>query len=694
MTTIQHVFKRGSVYWWRRRLPIGTERHDWVRLELSLDTKELERARRIAPEVTLASHRLQPDLKTKMIPADVARQILIQVAREKSDWLDAVKSRSAGSAESNRRSETASGWAYRLLAAQGREAVIGPTEECDLRNAGLDDELIEMTRSALKFYQENNFARVGKKYLEGLLAQYGLMPSTSDLVYAESLYLRGHAAALLNTQRRWSGVREDDVAIIQEAFSGAPAANAPAPFVLPLRPPSTKEDRPGFLNNKCWRHVSETTLPVSSAPKAGSNDVLDEQDDLEADEECVVAIESAAELVLHQKPTPERASGPGLVEIVTQAASERIATKEWRKGQDRQHISIAKLFVRFIGHDQPERMRQADIARFKSLLFQLPKDHGKSPKDHQLPISALVARAKELPPEKVGLSPATLNRYMTQMGNIVDICKHAGYPFGNFEGVMGLRARRKGDVRNERGKFRTDELGTLLELPVWNGCASPEERLIAGEHVFHDATYWVPLLSIYNGGRREENCGLLLDEIEVEGDHPCFRFENNRLRLLKTPQSKRRVPIHPELIRLGFLEYVEALRAAEHKLLFPDLPTPGGSTPMGDVFDDSWQKMRAAALPNAKDEGKVLHSLRHWCNNEMKQRGIRSEIRKDILGHTNGDMNEGRYTDPALLQVMADAMSVLPLPTAELSPHPIELIPQVIEHKPRPSRKKRQTAAA
>ncbi|MDH4442659.1 MAG: site-specific integrase [Rhizobium sp.] len=250
-------------------------------------------------------------------------------------------------------------------------------------------------------------------------------------------------------------------------------------------------------------------------------------------------------------------------------------------------------------------------------------------------------------------------------------------------------------MRNERGKFLTDELTTLFALPVCRGCASLKERLTAGEQIFHDATYWVPLLSIYNGGRREENCGLLLDEIEGEGDHPCFRFENNRLRLLKTPQSKRRVPIHPELIRLGFLKYVEALRAADHQLLFPELPTPGGATPMGDVFDDSWQKMRAAALPNAKDEGKVLHSLRHWCNNEMKQRGIRSETRKDILGHTNGDMNEGRYTDPAQLQVMADAMSVLPLPTVELLPQPINLIPQVIEHKPRPSRKKkRQTAAA
>ncbi|WP_159947145.1 hypothetical protein [Rhizobium sp. 18065] len=241
MTAVQHVFKRGSVYWWRRRLPVGTGRHDWVRLEVSLETKELDRARRIAPEVTLASHRLQSDLKTKMIPADVARQILIQVAREKSDWLDAVKSGSARNAESNRRSETAAGWAYRLLAAQGRDAVVGPTEERDLRNAGLDDDLIKMTKSVLKFYQENNFARVGKKYLEGLLEQYGIRPSPLDLGYAESLYLRGHAAALLNTQRRWSGVREDDLAIIQEAFATAPVASAPAPSPHTPRPVRVQE---------------------------------------------------------------------------------------------------------------------------------------------------------------------------------------------------------------------------------------------------------------------------------------------------------------------------------------------------------------------------------------------------------------------------------------------------------------------
>ncbi|WP_436098495.1 DUF6538 domain-containing protein [Pararhizobium sp. LjRoot238] len=55
MAAIQHVFKRGSVYWWRRRLPNGTSSCALIRIELSLNTKNMEPAKLIASEVTLAS---------------------------------------------------------------------------------------------------------------------------------------------------------------------------------------------------------------------------------------------------------------------------------------------------------------------------------------------------------------------------------------------------------------------------------------------------------------------------------------------------------------------------------------------------------------------------------------------------------------------------------------------------------------
>lgn len=689
MTAVQHVFKRGSVYRWRRRLPIGTGRHDWVRLELSLDTKELERARRIAPEVTLASHRLQPDLKNKMIPTDIARQILIKVARETSDWLDAIKSGSSRDPESNRRSETASGWAYRLLAAQGREAVVGPVEEQDLRDAGLDDELIGQIRSTLKFYQENNFARVGKTYLEGLLKQYGIPPSSLDLGYAEALYLRGHAAALLNKQRRWSGIREDDLAMVQDALktSSAPPPGSPEPVrqrsMLSLSP------------RQPWQPPGNApSMPIASPraePEPNTTNLAIPDDDGEPDIEVDDDIEFADADDPAGEPDPKIEQTPGLVEIVRQAAGEKVILKDWRENMAKQHVNIAKLFVRFIGHDQPQMVRQVDISRFRSLLYKLPKNHGKSPKDHKMSIADLVARAEGLPPDKVGMSMSTINRYMTQVNNIADICKHAGYPFHDYEGVSGLRARKKSDPRGERGKFDFAELKAIFSLPVWAGSVDEERRFEPGESVFHDAAYWVPLLSIYNGARREENCGLLLSEIEDEDELPCFRFEINGLRLLKNLQSKRRVPIHPELIRLGFLDYVQTMRRMGHDLLFPELRAANGGTALGDVFDVSWQKIRAAALPNAKEERKVLHSMRHWCNNEMKQSLIFAEIRRDIMGHTTGDVNEGRYSDPERLKVMADAMAVLPLPSADLSPHPIRLIKQVVSHTPRASRTRKRT---
>jgi integrase len=683
MTAIQHVFKRGSVYWWRRRLPNGAGACDWVRLEVSLCTKELELARKIAPGVTLASHRLQPALKSKMISADDARRILIQTAREHSEYLDSIMPVywADRDAETGRRSETCTGWAMRLYAAQGERAVVGSIEERELRAAGLDDGMIEQVRNTLLFYKTSDFGRPGRHKLENILKQHGISLHDVHFKQAEALYMRGMAAALLNTERRWSGVRGDDLAVVQAALA---APSGPEPRIVEAGSQSVPAwiPREAPVSAAMITMVSGYETPISQPDLIErSHGSPEEQDDLD--------LEGEQEAAEHQtEPTP------GLVAIVAQAAMEKIKIGEWRDGMDRQHIGVAKLFVRFVGHDQPSRMRQTDISRFRTLLFQLPKNHGKSPKDHTLPIAALVARAKDLPPEEVGLSSATLNRYMTQLNNIVNICKHTGYPFSDYQGVSGLRARKKGNVRNERGRFTTNELKLLFKLSIWNGSQGMEKRLDVGDAVFHDATYWLPLMSIYNAARREENCGLLLSEIDDEGEVPCFQFEDNLVRRLKNDQSKRRVPIHPELIRLGFLDYVGALRAAGHTLLFPELRSACADTPMGDVFDDRWQKMREAALPNAKEEGKVLHSLRHWCNNEMKQAGIHAEIRRDILGHSNGDVNEGRYTDSARLLVMSAALTVLPLPTADLLPHPVRLLDQVVTHTWRRRRASRRTVAA
>ncbi|KWV49712.1 hypothetical protein AS026_10390 [Rhizobium altiplani] len=286
---------------------------------------------------------------------------------------------------------------------------------------------------------------------------HNIAPAETHILQAEQLCLRGMSAALLNTERRWSGVRPDDIALLNAALAGDTAATAVS-HVASSQSVSQRTSAAPY-GSRTVPSSSQPIAPLEKVPAsvrtiAVAAPPVETEDGFDLDDEDEDEDEDEAELELQD-------SDKGLVEIVQLAAEERVATKEWRHKMIKQHVSIAELLVRFVGHDQPARLRQRNISEFRSMLFRLPKNHGKSPNDHIMPLSELLARATTLPPEEVGLSPATINRYMTQMGNIVDICKHAGFPFGNFEGVSGLRTKRKGDVRNERGRFSTEELQTI-----------------------------------------------------------------------------------------------------------------------------------------------------------------------------------------------------------------------------------------
>jgi hypothetical protein len=78
----------------------------------------------------------------------------------------------------------------------------------------------------------------------------------------------------------------------------------------------------------------------------------------------------------------------------------------------------------------------------------------------------------------------------------------------------------------------------------------------------------------------------MVDDIifDREGCKPYIHIAANAQRRIKNPQSKRNIPIHPELIRLGFLDYVRKIKALGYKLLFPDLYFPSSRSPLGNRF--------------------------------------------------------------------------------------------------------------
>ena len=107
---------------------------------------------------------------------------------------------------------------------------------------------------------------------------------------------------------------------------------------------------------------------------------------------------------------------------------------------------------------------------------------------------------------------------------------------------------------------------------------------------------------------------------------------------VKNKSSRRRVPIHAELVRLGLLEFVETRRnMGERVPLFPDLRADRSG-----VMTGNWSKWwgRYARSIGIIDRRKVFHSFRHAFKTECRVAGIGKEFHDAITGHTSGDVGD------------------------------------------------------
>jgi hypothetical protein len=216
-----------------------------VPTEISLNTKELHEAKKIAADVTQASERLLPLLRDKMISAEDAKKILVKVALRHSAKLDAVAANEiayGADVESSRKADIATGWAYRLFAAHGINAAIGEQEVREMRSAGIDDTAIIQAQQTIDALRRGGAFPPAKGKILDLIEEFGISPTDGNYQQAQQLYVRGMATALLDTRRRWSGIRFDDDALLQQALldqaSAPPAVPAPPlSLSVPASPP-------------------------------------------------------------------------------------------------------------------------------------------------------------------------------------------------------------------------------------------------------------------------------------------------------------------------------------------------------------------------------------------------------------------------------------------------------------------------
>lgn len=262
-------------------------------------------------------------------------------------------------------------------------------------------------------------------------------------------------------------------------------------------------------------------------------------------------------------------------------------------------------------------------------------------------IEANARREKPYP----SLSPSTIkNGYLAVLTQLFRFAKvrMRVIPEDPTDGVVIDGANR---TNGTRGPFMLEELQRLFRLPVIAGCKSPTRPNVTGEHRLDDHRVWTPLIMLFSGARPSEIAQLAVSDVKLDAPHPYIsilteydpndRSDRDFVVTEKTENARRDVPIHPELIRLGFDGYVQAIRSQGHRRLFPHWKLAEDERKL--YSQASWiRQLNERLIPSitTRHPKPTLYSLRHTFKTQMVECDIPLQIQNQILGHAKIGMDK------------------------------------------------------
>jgi len=140
---------------------------------------------------------------------------------------------------------------------------------------------------------------------------------------------------------------------------------------------------------------------------------------------------------------------------------------------------------------------------------------------------------------------------------------------------------------------------------------------------------------------------------------PFIHIRGGDGRSVKTYSATRKVPLHPELERLGFLSYVK--RQHGKPRLFMDL-SAGPHGKLSHAYSKWWGRFTDGL--GITDPRKTFHSFRHGMADALR-RGVELEIREILLGHSSGRVSAA-YGSGYSLRALAEAVAKVEYPGVKL----------------------------
>lgn len=626
-----NIYQRGTVKWWRRSVTYRSLDLAPIMVRISLRTSSpgeaKARAAFLETEFGTVEAVIEKTLKTVMTQDDL-KAVYHTAFKAALDRYILKQASMPMFADTHAASNLVYARYFTLLT----ECLEPPEADENLRRQLQDKGMSEQDAEALflTVAQHGRSPAIGFNYISDYLRQSGVKPTDENL--------RNVGRAVASAYR--------NACLEASAAMGRPIAKG---LVWPI--PSGLEHMLGIKNSEASQPGNEaTSTALSESSGAGATPQLTSE-------------------VKEHHGIDVRIS-----ELAAAAIKHKTASGEWREDRDRDVNAAVALFIAANGDLMCSEMRQRHVSAMTALFPRLPTRYGHLKSDLEGGIAAALQRGDALRVKwkkdsakaerdqlpTVGLSAPTHNKHLTWLSALVTFAEGHGYVVPAISPAKA-RAKVKKIKGPKRPPWAISDLHKLFQAPVWTGCAGLWQRFTPGNLVIHDGAYWGLLLVAATLGRSEEPSGLMLDDIFEDASIPYVWFRDNPYRLLKNGQSDRKLPICPQLVELGFLDFVRAMRRLGHDLLFPEFNSKSGFD--HEVYDKVFEPLRKLVFPqgtSAKQGRKDVdvHSIRSRGLSVLRDLRFDPGVRQYLSGHVPDGETAASYEENPSMEVL------LPLVTA------------------------------
>lgn len=281
------------------------------------------------------------------------------------------------------------------------------------------------------------------------------------------------------------------------------------------------------------------------------------------------------------------------------------------------------------------------VREWKALLAQYPVKATETKQFEGLSLREIVAANAALRSPKPTLTRQSVRRYMANLGGFCRWLVRHGYLDQNP--VIDMLPK-KAAPTNKRSSFSDDQLAALFTSPLFATCRTEAWRNLhqPGDVSVRDHRYWIPWVMLFSGARPGEIAQLQVPDVWKMHDTWVMHIttEGEGGKRTKTKGSMRVVPIHSELIGLGFVDHCIVMSERGERQVFPEVVIPETGQ-IAAQFSREFNRYLAKVGVKV-DKSLVTYSLRHTFIDRARRAGFMDEEIGLIVGHDKPTMT-GRY---------------------------------------------------